>query len=344
MTEKGGSTMKRQAVCSIATAVVVAFSLLLWGETAQAQRKVSFGTTSSESGMYAWHCAHATIVNKSLSTIHMTAVENPGAAGEVIERIRKGQLDMGIGGVDLTSRAIKGIDDYKGKANPKLRIACVFSSTPFTIFAVKKSGVNSLKDLDGKKFGTGFPYAITGQMARRLFDALGIKPNFFEAGFGANVDGVKDGRLVGFVKPGAPDSSILDIASTTEIKIIPITQKEFEIAQKKYPDYFITTDIIPARTYPGQNEDVLAVPVLQAWVTTSDLPQNVGYEIVKVWYKNRASLAAMYAAANREKGELGFPKLTLETAITPLHAGAVQFYRELGLNVPDRLVPPEMKK
>jgi len=52
----------------------------------------------------------------------------------------------------------------------------------------------------------------------------------------------------------------------------------------------------------------------------------------------------MYAAANREKGELGFPKLTLETAITPLHAGAVQFYRELGLNVPDRLVPPEMKK
>lgn len=336
--------MKRRSIISISVTVAVVLSVIFWGQTAQAQKRVTFGTTSSDSGMYAWHSAHATIVNKSLTSIHMTAVENPGAAGEVIERLRKGQLDMGIGGVDLTARAYKGIDDYKGKANPKLRISCVFMSTPFTFFVTKKSGVNSLKELEGKKFGTGFPYGITGQTARRFFDALGIKPSFFEAGFGANVDGVKDGRLVGFVKPGSPDSSILDIASTTEIKILPITQKEFDIAQKKYPDYFITTDIIPARTYPGQAEDILAIPMLGSWTTTSDLPQDVVYEILKVWYKNRAALGGMYAAANREKGELGFPKLTIETAITPLHAGTVQFLRELGLNVPDRLIPPEMKK
>lgn len=338
--------MKRNNTSLITfTVLLIALLLVAWGETAQAQKKeVAFGVTSTSSGQYSWQSAHATIVNKNSSSIHMTAVENPGAAGEIVERIRKGQIDMGMGGVDLTARAYKGIDDYKGKANPALRIVCVYQLTPITLVVTKKSGIKSIYELEGKKFGTGFPFGITGQMTRRFFDALGIKPNYFEGGFGANVDAVKDGHIVGFAKPGNPDSSILDIASTIPVTILPITQKEFEIAQKKYPEYLATPDIIPAGCYPGQDQDVLAIAMLGAWVTTSAMPQNVVYEIVKIWHENRTTLAAMYAGANREKGELGFPKLTLETSLTPLHPGAVQFYRELGMSVPDRLVPPEMKK
>jgi hypothetical protein len=34
---------------------------------------------------------------------------------------------------------------------------------------------------------------------------------------------------------------------------------------------------------------------------------------------------------------------TLELAPTPLHVGAVKAFRELGLTVPERLLPPEAK-
>jgi len=40
---------------------------------------------------------------------------------------------------------------------------------------------------------------------------------------------------------------------------------------------------------------------------------------------------------------IGFPRLTLEYGFFPLHRGAVKFYRELGLEVPDRLLPPEIR-
>ena len=37
------------------------------------------------------------------------------------------------------------------------------------------------------------------------------------------------------------------------------------------------------------------------------------------------------------------PRGTIEHALSPLHAGAIRFYRELGLKIPDELIPPEAK-
>jgi uncharacterized protein len=34
---------------------------------------------------------------------------------------------------------------------------------------------------------------------------------------------------------------------------------------------------------------------------------------------------------------------TLVQALSPLHAGAVRYYREIGLNILDVLIPPEAK-
>ena len=75
------------------------------------------------------------------------------------------------------------------------------------------------------------------------------------------------------------------------------------------------------------------------WQASADIPEDVMYTIVKAWYDARKDLGAMYKAANRERGELGFPKLTLETQKIPIHKGAIKFYKELGLKVPARLIP-----
>ena len=37
-----------------------------------------------------------------------------------------------------------------------------------------------------------------------------------------------------------------------------------------------------------------------------------------------------------------FPEVTTKVKVTYLHPGAVKFYRELGLNVSQNLIPPEM--
>ncbi len=38
-----------------------------------------------------------------------------------------------------------------------------------------------------------------------------------------------------------------------------------------------------------------------------------------------------------------FPKLSIDYCDVPLHPGVIKFYRELGLKIPEKLIPPEMK-
>ena len=324
--------------------MVVCLSLLVvFTGGALAASKVydlTLGTTSPKSGMYPWLAAHAIEVNKRAKDVRMTAIATPGACVECAKRIYRGELRIGWGGTAQMYRAYKGIGEFKGMANPNLRAVATVVEVPFTIFVRKDSGITSIAGLNGKKFGTGFPGSITGMKCRAFFDSIGIKPKFFEANLGANIEAAKNNSIVGFVKTGAPDSSILSIAAATPITILSITKEQYAKFASKYPDYAEGSSIIAAGTYPGQKKDCVGYTLFGTWQASAEIPEDVMYKIVKAWYDGRVDLGAMYKAANRERGQLGFPKLTLETQKIPLHKGAVKFYRELGLTVPDRLLPP----
>jgi TRAP-type uncharacterized transport system substrate-binding protein len=73
-----------------------------------------------------------------------------------------------------------------------------------------------------------------------------------------------------------------------------------------------------------------------------DMPADVIYKILKAVYAKRADMAKVDATF-REGDLVNFPKLTMEYCDVPLHPGAVKFFRELGLKIPDNLLPPEMK-
>lgn len=323
--------------------MVCILSLVLIGTGEAKEIRVTFGTTQSTSGMYPWLCAHATEVNKRTKDVYLTAVESPNAIVENAIRIKAGEMHLGWGGAGAMYRTMHGLGEFKGKANPDVRaVACVIE-TPFTLFVTKESGIKSIYELEGKPFGTSFPGSITALQARTFFDSIGIKPKFFEASLGACQEGVRNRALVGFVKTGAPDSSILDVASGIPIRILTISKEDYAKYEVKYPDYAEGTCIIRAGTYPGQTEDVLTYTFYGTFQSTAKFSAEALYQIVKAWYDARKELGALYAAANKERGELGFPKLTVETSKVPLHAGAYKFYKELGLSIPEKIIPPEAK-
>lgn len=338
---------KRMQLFRTAGVIIAICSLLLvligTGEAGAKETRVTFGTTNSTSGMYPWLCAHATEVNKRTKDVYITAVESPNSVVENALRIRAGEMHLGWGGAGQMYRTTHGLGEFKGKACPDIRaVACVIE-TPFTLFVTKESGIKSIYELEGKPFGTSFPGSITALQARTFFDSIGVKPKYFEASLGACMEGVRNRTLVGFVKTGAPDSSILDVASGMPIRILSISKEDYAKCEAKYPDIAEGTCIIRAGTYPGQTEDVLTYTFYGTFQSTAKLSADAVYQIVKAWYDARKDLGAMYAAANKERGELGFPKLTMETSKVPLHAGAYKFYKELGLKIPEKIIPPEAK-
>ena len=89
---------------------------------------------------------------------------------------------------------------------------------------------------------------------------------------------------------------------------------------------------IPAGTYPGQKADVDTIAQPNFLAVRADVPENDVYLITKTIYENLGFLRAIHKATNAmalEKAIAGLP--------APLHPGAARYFREAGLDIPERL-------
>ena len=71
-------------------------------------------------------------------------------------------------------------------------------------------------------------------------------------------------------------------------------------------------------------------------VTRVDIPEEAVYEITKVIWENLATLQEIHGATKSMRMEIAVKGLG-----APLHAGALRYYREMGLEIPDRLIIDE---
>jgi TRAP transporter TAXI family solute receptor len=335
-------------VCGIAiTLVMLVIGIYANADAQTAKKRLTMGTCPAASGMYPWLVAHGTIINQKVADLSVTSTESPGGVVENQKRIHAGEMDFGWGCTCSVWHNIEGTLMWKDNKREDLRMLAIVIEVPVTWFVRADSGITSLYGLEGKGFGVGTPGSVTASKNRALLDSLGIKPKSFEAPLGAQAQAVRDNRIVGFSKTGAPDSLILDIAATIPIRVLNLSDEDFAKARAKYPIEFSLRGIIPAGSYPGQDKDIFTYSDSYGWTASNRLPEELGYKIVKTWYENRFELGKLYSSANNPvTGELDFPKLTikaLKDTRIKLHAGAVKFYKEIGLSIPNHLIPPEVK-
>ena len=94
-----------------------------------------------------------------------------------------------------------------------------------------------------------------------------------------------------------------------------------------------TEYVIPGGTYPGLDKDVTTIAQPNFLATHADIPEEDVYLITKTMYDNLAFLQAIHPATKAmalEKAIAGLP--------VPLHPGAARFYKEMGLEIPERLM------
>ncbi len=90
---------------------------------------------------------------------------------------------------------------------------------------------------------------------------------------------------------------------------------------------------IPAGTYPGQAADVNTIAQPNFLAVRADVPENDVYLTTKTVFENLGFLQAIHKATRAlalEKAIVGLPM--------PLHPGAARYYREFGLDIPERLI------
>jgi hypothetical protein len=92
--------------------------------------------------------------------------------------------------------------------------------------------------------------------------------------------------------------------------------------------------VIKAGTYPGQEKDVQTIAQPNFLAVRADVDEDAVYLITKTIYENLPFLNAIHQATKvmaLEKAIAGLPM--------PLHPGALKYYKEVGLDIPERLMP-----
>jgi len=337
--------MKKSAVLMLSLGVFLVGAVFgppapAWG---QKKKYILIGSTQTGSSHYAYAVALTKAINKYVPELNASVVET-GASVDNVKRMRAGQIDLGaIVTEKVMFEAWKGIGIWKDMVTPDIRMLWAYTASIDYYVVREDSGIKSLKDMEGKKINPGMRGSASEATTKQIFDILGIKPDYHVGGTSDAVAAIKDSRIAGYIKTGVGlqlDASTLDVMTMTKIRLIPMTSEEVKKVKAAVP--YIPFFTVPA----GKIKAMPSQPEYTSWgmvvcgVALKSFPEDLAYKCVKALLKGRDMIVSAFPA----HAEMNVPKDTVDVTMIPLHAGAYRAYKELGVKIPDRAVPPEAKK
>lgn len=302
---------------------------------ALAQSQLSIATGGTGGVYYPMGGGLAEIINRHVDGYSATA-EVTGASVENMGLIATGDADLAIALADTVAQAHDGTGRFEGQALPMVRGLASLYANMVQIVTLESSDVHTLADLRGHRVSIGAPGSGTEVNAEQILSANGISYDDIEEqrlNFNETADALANGDIdAGFWSVGAPTSSILNLATTQSIRMIPLSAAEMDAAVGANPIFARTT--LGAGVYAGVEAPVAVVGVPNVLVVSSEMEDDLAYQITRAMFENIAELQAVHPAANETT-----VAFTLEATPVPLHPGAIRYFEEIGATVPDRLRP-----
>ena len=258
-----------------------------------------------------------------------SAVSSRGSVDNV-NAIISGLRNSGFAQSDVAYWAYTGTGTMEGKEPAKdLRTIAALLQEHIHLVALKKSNINSVKDLKGKRVSLDEPGSGTYVDAKLILESNGLSTSDVKAEAlkgKAATDALRNGKVDAiFVVAGFPTGAIVELASAVDVKLVPIDGAGAKALTSKYG--FFSQSPIPSGTYEGVDE-VNTVAVGAQWFTSAKEDNELIYQITKaLWNKESRKLMDVGHA----KGKTITPDTALSGVGVPLHPGAEKFYKEAGL-------------
>jgi TRAP transporter TAXI family solute receptor len=307
---------------------------------------LNMGSTSSTSGLYAWCVAGASVINKADNDIRVTVIES-GAALDNLRRIKDGAFDFGFC-VDSASamQLYKGMDTFEGEGWEPIRWLFLRNAIVNRVYVKADSGIKTFTDLTGKKFCPGFPGASSTGNFIKFDKAVGTGIDLVPAALGDAINSLKQGKIVGLQKSSgltSVDSSLIEVNLRTPLAAIGYSEDDMKKIRAAYPYIlFFETPAGSITQFPN-NPAIMEEGQVVGAVTSSNLPEEVGYEIVKAYVEGFEKVAAAYPGIKGWDPVGDVFKLVAPGGEIPIHAGLYKYCLEKGIEVPERFIPPECK-
>lgn len=302
---------------------------------------VNMASTTNTSSHYPYAVALGQSIEKGTNRQVQVNVL-PGAGAENLRRLKRGEVAIGLITTEAADHAHRAVGTFQNDTPYEtLRILFVYVATPILINVRADSGVKTFWDLEGKRVNPGVPGSAAVAQVKAIANILGVNVNWVDMDLADAVDATKNGRLVGFVKsaasPLSPDATFLDISTLTEMRLVGIPPESKERLEKEIPAF--KTVQVPGGIYKGHPDPLLFGGNMVGYAVDQSMSVDVVYSIVKAVFDNRN---LQNEAMPGIKG-VDYLSYTIEYSTVPLHAGAIRYFKEIGAQIPDHLVPPEAR-
>jgi TRAP transporter TAXI family solute receptor len=316
----------------LAVTLAAAITAALVAPAALGQQKfLTIGTGGVTGVYYAAGGAICRLVNKDRAKHGIRcSVESTGGSVFNINTIKAGELDLGVAQSDVQYNAAKGMAQFKDSgAYGDLRAVMSLHPEPFTVLTRKEANARNFTDMKGKKFNVGNPGSGTRASLEELIAAMGWKLSDFALASELKADehgpALCDGKIDGFFYGvGHPSANIQDPTTSCGAKLVPITGPAVDKLVKDKPYYAAAT--IPGGLYPGNAQPTQTYGVLATLVSSSKVPADSVYAVVKAVFDNFDEFKKLHPALANLKPE----DMVKNGLSAPLHEGAARYYKEKG--------------
>jgi uncharacterized protein len=205
---------------------------------------------------------------------------------------------------------------------------------PAQLVVKAKDDISQPLDLIGKRVGVGNAGSGAAANAEIYFSSLGIWDQMDREflGYRNAATAMQNGQLDAFwVFTGYPSASILEVAMQTEIRLLD-TYSAGEAVGLFQHNPFFTAVIVPANTYKGQTQDISSFQDGALLVANTKVPDDVVHQILTSMYSQEGLeyLVSVHNSAKSMSIQTG-----LKGVVTPIHPGAVKFWQEKDLTIPE---------
>ena len=277
----------------------------------------------------------AELISKNLVP---TTTRTGGGVSNIIN-LNDGKGDLGLTGAILGMPAMRGDPPFEKKIDNVAAMANLYRQWFYFIISkdfADKHGIKSVDDIFEKKIPIRLASLKPGTLSEFTLNSL------LQTGYGVTYDDIKswggeiiwasysdganqliNGNIDAFAFTlSMPSTVIMQIEAQKEIYILPISE---EVRKKMAEAYGTVTFTFEPGVYKCIKEPVPTIGTYTVLIARKDLPEDLVYEITKLYFANKDELAKSI----KSLGELS-PEEAAKNTGFPLHPGAEKYYKEIG--------------
>mgnify|MGYP000029451807 CR=1 FL=1 len=277
------------------------------------------------------------------------------------QTLTKSALKLGRGQIDLmaiptavnhflnTGSAMykKSLHEEAIKASKNVRSLFGFIAVTFHPVTYEIDTIKTWQDIKGKRVFTGPPSGAAAVSVESMIEALtGYKPNVdytaVRLNWGSGLQAMMDGKLDLFVRPVNPGAAMIEqLGLSKKFRLLDAGDAVNSEAFKKWEKRPGTKSaVIPAGTYSGQvnnDIDIQAGGSTFHFAVNASMDDEFVYKMTKSFWDNIKEVHETSVILRPISLDDPFVGIN-----APMHPGAIRYYKEKGIAVPDSLLPPAM--